>query len=471
MTNLNLTFGIELEFICLRTDHIFEETFKESEHTGTVGPALYSHLLNAGIPATGWESLDDDIVDNAPTYSQWRVETDILYLSRGEGDLLPEGWESEAVELSSRKFNFFTDDWRSEISAVLQVLRDIENQYGCRFITNKSTGFHVHVGNDTEKVPLRVAKNVFQLATAFERCLDELHTAPRIEMPEEFVYGHCYYPPSFFHACSDQLENVTWNSSLFNRLANIENVASYGELVEMFKVFRPELGQQYPTTGHNSAINFDNLFTERPYLNDDDLTGTIEFRQHTGSLDYIEIVAWVLLTCQIVKFCADVPEDDMLDLCLRAVDMTFKLEDFLLAIDCGEDVMDHYLNHGPTIGVVGTTTNELPSGDPLLEFIIAQNDDECDQRGDQEAVEAAIQSKFQRGLYGIDLTVTADIPPGAARAELQKATVTVQMSGVDHTAEAGISKARAQVFRGLAQMYKCGEQGTHLPLDPFLELN
>ena len=460
MTDPNLTFGIELEFICLRPDSVFEQIFAASAETGTAGPALYNCLLTNGVAATGWEDLDEDITFNAPSHSRWRVETDDLELSTGEYEFLPKDWTAESVELSSRKFNFFSDDWRTEIATVLKVLRIIETQYGCRFITNKSAGFHVHVGTGEERIPLRAAKNVFQLVTAFERCFDELHTVPRIAIPETITYGHCYYPPSFFHVYGNHgSENIFDGSeNLFDRLAHIEALRSYEQLGGFFDLYRPELVLVNTTNGHDSAYNFENLYAD-PGIHrfEETLTGTIEFRQHTGTLDYIDIVAWVVLTCQLVQFASQAPASDVLDLCLRGVDTSFRLKDLLLALDCSDDVVDHYLN-GAGIGVIAEQLGPACPTHPLIESLIEQNDTECEERSSRSAVEAAINHKYVSGIYGLDPAAgPTDLPMSIAAAELENALATVHISGGTVQTEEGIATGRAQVLRQFAQLYRNGK--------------
>lgn len=340
---------------------------------------------------------------------------------------------------------------------------------GCRFITNQSTGFHVHVRNGGQRVPLRTAKNVFQLVTAFERCFDELHSIPRITFPEELGRGYCCYPPSFWHAQADRSRGERTN--LFDRLANIEKVRTYEELGAFFA---PDLGPTHETSGHNSAYNFDNLFPD-PEMDryEETLTGTIEFRQHTGTLDYIEIVAWVLLTCNIVEFCGKAFAEDMIDLCLRAADRSFSLEDLFVALDCSEDVMDHYLN-GAIIGVIAD--NVFEDSDPaptpgieLVKSLIEQNDAECASRADRAAVQAVITQKYETGQYGPDPRVETQIPTNVAGAEFRKALVTVHMSGVDERTEEGLSRARAQVFGEFARLYARADGGRELSLTSVLE--
>ena len=453
MTALNLTFGIELEFICVRPGD-FTDGLSATADTGTVGPAIYSALLKNRVPATGWEDLDDPInnENDPPSHSRWRVETDVLELSNLEETHLPKGWIAEAVELSSRKFHFLLDDWRGEIAKIIKVLRDVE-AYGCRFITNQSTGFHVHVGNGIQRIPLRTAKNVFQLVTSFERCFDEVHTVPRIRIPNEISGGHPCYPPSFWH-----IHNKCNARTVYDRLANIDDFRSYEDLGGFFEVPIPGFNG-YTIAGHNSAYNFENLYPDAEAdRHEENLTGTIEFRQHAGTLDFIEIVAWVLLTCQAVQYANDTQPADFLDLLARSADPCIRLHDLLIAMDVSEDVIDHYFNK-PIIGIIGDgvapASRDRRGARAITELLLAQNDTEAEDGSDQAAVKAAIDCKFRHGNYGLDPRFpSANITPGAVAVELRKALVTVQMSGVDVRTERGLSKARSVVLRDLSCRYR-----------------
>ena len=459
----NLTFGIELEFISLRTDTLFYSDHEPVERYEdiSVGNCIWKALNEKGIPAVGWESLDDDMQDDAPSHSRWRVETDSLQLSEDEEDLLPGDGETEAIEISSRKFRFFSDDWRGELRAVLQVLRDVENR-GCRFITNASTGFHIHIGRDGgEFVPLRVAKNVFQLCTAFERLIDELHASQRIAVPESISERHVYFPLSFFHTYGPQFdpEKGTKSSLLLDRLQKIEQAQTYEDVGSFFTIVRPEIGlDDLVLTGHNSTVNFDNLFPA-PELDRhaETLTGTIEFRQHTGTLDYLAIMAWVTLTCQMVEYSSTAATSDFLDLIICGVDPEYTLDDFLKKIGCSEDVYDHYRN-GAVVGVLGEGSYLTESRiERPVDALIEQNDHECEERASLAAVQVAIERKHTTGLYGIDRTVSKVSPPMTiCGPELEKAFAIVQASGSNVRSEEGVSWARAHVLGQFAQLYRAG---------------
>lgn len=472
-----LTFGIELEFLAIRPPTLEVE----------VREALYDAMLDVGIPATGYEKdIADD--DDSKPYSRWRVDTDHLDLSQEEEMYLPPGWTQEAVEISSRKFDFYGENWRGEVAKVLQVLRHLEGR-GCRFLTNKTTGFHVHVGNGEQKIPLRTAKNVFQLLTAHEKTIDGLHAVSRIVAPVPARYYHYYYPLSFFHGYAANPEGE--NRNVFDWLANIEQgVTSYADLGDFFTCLREEAGVEWDMNGHHSSVNFDNLFTDEEngkfedqltYTIDDNLftnedvgqseeqlTGTIEFRQHAGTLDYLEICAWVMLVVGVVEFCGKSSDEEILHLCLRAGEKGFGLEDLLAALDMNADVMDHYLNQhqGAAIGTLPSCTQSLgpipPEG--LFNSILEQNDHESSENTDDDEVKAAIAWKYLTGLYGLNPGSKIDITDEAVVSGLRQAMATVSMHGIDPYSGEGRSRCRVLVLREVAGVYQRGRVKGRLPL-------
>jgi len=158
-------------------------------------------------------------------YDRWIVQREHLELSPAEQeifkkDLFKKGWKLENAEITSRKLNFFTEDWSGEVEAVLETLRRINESESYHLITNASTGLHVHVGNDTQPIPLRTAKNIYQLLTAFERQLDHLHSSDRIEVPNSPCGTDSHLPPCVFHTLKTQASGVAeWvEAPLINRL-------------------------------------------------------------------------------------------------------------------------------------------------------------------------------------------------------------------------------------------------------------
>jgi len=387
----SLTFGVELEFICVRPENLF----------GNAGNAIHDTMRAYHIPVTGYEDLDSDDIDDFvfPSHTRWRVESDYLHLSEGEQFYLPDGWVAENIELSSRKFRFFHEAWRSEIVSVLKVLRVLEGA-GCRFITNASTGFHVHVGYDAEHVPFPTAKKVFQVATAFERRIDEVHAVQRITVPEDGYVSHYYHPPSFYFRMDAQPDVASTN--IFDRLAHLETFRSFSDLCSWFSVTTEAGGHKQTMNGHQSAYNFDNLHPDdEAGRYEETLTGTIEFRQHAGTLDELSIVAWVTLTCKLVEWCNTASATEMMDLCLRAADTDFELGHLLAELDVPADTIRHYLQHDDNIGVLPDATNIVAGAlQNDMRCLIDQNDHEFVGRTDSGVLFEAIQRKEDANWYG-----------------------------------------------------------------------
>ncbi|KAK4998960.1 hypothetical protein LTR66_001915 [Elasticomyces elasticus] len=293
--SLNLTFGIELEFVVVyprsHLYRLYPQLLHDTQEEHPAGWAIHHFLRGRGIPVTGYEDLDEDVRAFAP-YTAWRVDTEDHELDVQESRAMPgEDYSQESVELASPRFWVADPYWPRKIMTVLQALKDLEKFLKCRTICN--TGLHVHVGNGDEKVPLKTCKNVLHVVTAFERCFDILHTGPRIMHNTQHV--NC---PSFFFRHSPITNR---DDRLLAWLGAIEKCSTYEDIGELHVVRRPNTGHPNETTGHNAAYNFDNLFAD-PEIGryEEHLTNTIEFRQHVGTLDPGEIFAWIGLVTHLL---------------------------------------------------------------------------------------------------------------------------------------------------------------------------
>lgn len=408
-----ITFGIELELICawptdrssllqkLRKTPMASYFKNVEEYDETEADVVIEAALNAaGIPTSGYEEVCINN-DREEPYSRWTVSVDGIDLSKAEYKALPDTHEDASVELSSRIFDLHRDDWRREIKVVLDVLRGLED-LGCRMFNNDSTGFHVHVGNGKRrKVDLRVAKNVCQLATAFERLTDDIHAVNRIDYPVKFLGDFYHAPMSWWHR-----NNGHWpadaNAMLYDWLTDIEQAQTYAQLGHLFVLpdlrRMPESFFEKPTYGHNSAYNFENLWADAngmPPRYEERLSGTIEFRQHAGTLDFIEIVAWVAFTTSLVSFCSTAKAAQVLALCAHGIDLSFDLRDFLSSIGCPGDVVTHYCraqehragngeedDDEVPLGFIGNHAPIMRDETATLDDLIAHNDVEQSERND-----------------------------------------------------------------------------------------
>ncbi|KAI6789196.1 hypothetical protein KC361_g8648 [Hortaea werneckii] len=442
----NLTFGIELEFLCVYAPGSFTSCVPDptillpqypDQPVSEASAAIYHALLAAGIPATGHESLDEDINDPCPPYTRWSVTEDICNLSLTERLHLPPHHRVETVELSSRKLPFHPPcSWQNELYTILRLLHHLEQKTGCRFLTNSTTGLHVHVGHPSpgEKPSLRTAKNLLQLGTAFESRIDLLHAVNRIRDPvpeaeedrgEEGGGGQILYAgPSFFHSVngltappsdSSVGAEAAKKANLFDWLATIERMDSYGCLASVLKIRDKE---RFPLSsyggeggsGKTSAYNFDNLLSSDEGLGqkeeeeeEQEGTGTIEFRQHCGTLDFLSICEWTGLVVQMVWFCSCVRDEEFLGLLARSVDLTFTLADFLDAVGVEEGIIMHFVNveEGEIIGVLGPEANSstaVSGGMEKLCELLGQNEEEQNAR----VSEVARAEEMRRKDYGYD---------------------------------------------------------------------
>ncbi|KAK4539514.1 hypothetical protein LTR36_010859 [Oleoguttula mirabilis] len=452
---MDLTFGIELEFVCVYPTNCFSDhsLSKDTVDETDAAQAIYVALKKRGIPATGFEAISGEVPQAAPAYSRWRVHTDhSVMLSAEEAKQLPKGYRQGAIELSSRKFSLYGEDWQTEIHEVLQVLSDLESN-GCRMLTNASTGFHVHIGNGTQRIPLHTAKNVFQLVTAFAGFLDEIHPAARSEDPvPEDLHLHCYLPPCWFHKNNGRSPA---GSSVLDWLDTIEGAQTYEELIALFEVQdQNKSGLFVGVDGHNSAYNFDNLYRDESYGIDlANLLGTIEFRQHAGTLNEKAIINGILLTSQLVQYCHKASDMNMLRVLACSVGPMVTAGALFDTICLQLSVREFYVHGGSLASNSRAEFRVLVQGDRLA-ALIANNQQEDSAAKNPRAVQAVIAANVRNGSYGIDAAVrVVDIPPRAIGRYVREACMNVRAAIRGATAEKLESLARSQVLIRLAALY------------------
>ncbi|KAI9666287.1 MAG: hypothetical protein M1821_004222 [Bathelium mastoideum] len=182
---LNLTFGVELEFVLLG------KTKAEQYGQLEVWKAIHDCIVTDDQEPSRFSSypvpLHDETTYVTPiqSFSKWQVaeEAALEVATRYNNNALcNSGYEAYPIELISRVFEYHTDHWQAEIASVLDALHSRFNQPSSEFrmLIDERCGFHVHVGNRTAGFPLQTVKNLLQLVTAHEHCFDELHSAGRI---------------------------------------------------------------------------------------------------------------------------------------------------------------------------------------------------------------------------------------------------------------------------------------------------
>ena len=405
-----MTFGIELEFMVVCP----VDFFKPQDAIAAISRALVAN----GIDSTGheWHDSDDDssatvedeIFTGKPEYSQWIVQSEAgLFLSEKEEATIPNNrFEIHCIEISSRKFEF-AENWRPEVENVLRVLRSF-NECECRFITNSTTGFHIHIGFGNDLVPLRTTKNILQFCTAFEDRLDALYSTDRID--EDCAQNAMKSTRHFNAGLAWHFQNnkaTDFGRNVFHWLASIEEASSYEQLGRFFKnevLFNTN--QSIETNAHFATVNIDNLYS-RGW---EDPKGTIEFRQHAGTLDILAIITHIELTRAIVAWCHFVSDLEFLQICSRVSDPNFRMSSLCQMIGIGKEVM---MYHQRRTSVSGESQHmakyhnaiaDMGEGEVKeLEALEAQAFVENCERSNWTAVSKRIHSKKIKGAYA-DLT-------------------------------------------------------------------
>jgi hypothetical protein len=412
-----MTFGIELEFIVAFPDNYFN--FTEDAIS-----AISRALVAAGIDSTGHECYDVDAVIfcNKPEFSQWTVKRELgLFLSDSEQAFInPRETRTCGVEISSRKFSFADiEDWKKELKAVLVVLYEF-SQSGIKILTNATTGFHVHIGFGDETVSLRTAKGVLQFCTAFEDRLDALYATDRIDVDcaASADNGAHFNAGLTWHFQENKVTD--FGPNVFHWLASIEEATSYQQLGAFFKN-HCDFDLSLVTNAHYATVNLDNLYTDDMSLfMHSKSMGTIEFRQHQGTLILEEIFAQVELMRTIVTWCHFASDLKFLELFSQVSNPNFTLKSLCEAIGARSALLQYYegafspdKEHAYMINYHIAQAKLRAGNHDELGNLELQNFVESYQRQHRTAVTNKISNKKMKGTYA-DLKTTAESKFGVA---------------------------------------------------------
>ena len=321
---LNLTFGVEIEFLLtyVRTPELMEklkrypefslvETYLEQDRERE---KIVNHLRTLGLPVNDVGSKD---------YAQWTVEKDgsvceqewdeyhpvgnaslptrIEFANGRHVDLTPEGRRLVRfcpVELISpvRPFNM------AALEEVQTTLRAIVARFPV--FTNQSCGLHIHIGNQDKGFPMQTLKNFSTLTTTFERQVNQIHPRNRLES----VF--CHLETTAF----DPLEREPWRMAfLIDELPDLESyIKLFGTLRYDRSVF-----------DHYWCYNVNNLGLQQSKR-------TIEFRQHTGTLDSDRVILWAIFAASVVSLAHNTESSAFWNLMIDFADETdFTILDLL----------------------------------------------------------------------------------------------------------------------------------------------
>ncbi|MCJ1300880.1 hypothetical protein MMC08_003679 [Hypocenomyce scalaris] len=261
----HVTFGIELEIIIFYETNDYlqrcNKAFGEGQHLiQRVEQTLQRHIvdvLRAYRFAVNHPNIDN--TDNWTVSQDGSVKLDY-------GELPPQlvGCDWFPLELKSPAYPYSS-------KALTEVRRAVEVVRGkFRTIINNTCGIHIHLGNHDRGFDLETVKNLALLVTVFERQFNQLHPPHRIS-------AYCCEAPTLRFP----------SHNIWEVARAIEAIPSIEDFVYLFCTGGPAEGIK-----KDHAYNLCNLhYTGRR---------TIEFRQHTGTLDTDAILAWINMTCKLV---------------------------------------------------------------------------------------------------------------------------------------------------------------------------
>jgi hypothetical protein len=412
------TFGIELECIAVYPRGLFD---KGDDYSDVI-TALSLGCIPKDIRSTGHESLDDDesISGHEGDYGVWSFKDEGgLELSVTEQKALAttyndwgidDNYEILPLEVASRILEFSDPTWQTEIATVISVFDDLRKA-GVTFVTNSTTGFHIHIGfgagNGTPLIPLRTVKGVMEICTGFEDRLDALYSTNRIN-ENSAVAGQHFNAPLAWHFQHNKLTD--FGPNVFHWLTTIEEASSFQQLGALFRnEVLNDRKDVYMTNAHFSTLNVDNLFESEE--SGCPPTGTIEFRQHGGTLNLEALVSHVLLKQALVSFCHSSTDKEFLQLFTQISNPTFRLSDLISAIGGCQELIEYhqerrsYSMKQARAQEYKDALADLKNGEfKGLVALQAQAFVEDYERSNWAAVSNKIHSKHQAGAYGLNQT-------------------------------------------------------------------
>lgn len=353
-----LTFGVEIEFVLarkkakflnldgadawLKSPEFLEKTAssrnweenREGNGAGGSGldlPTEYSRLVaqriieRAGLDVQwqvakehgyeAWSLVGDESILR-PYYNDDKENKEMI-LKRwpdrvSESELDNHRWRRDGMELVSPILqapepvrDMLTNDGITEVKKYISALLGRAGDPFAAYVNN-GCGLHVHVGVDphtSQKLPVDILKFVAYFCVQFEGLISKLHPPRRRGLRLPNGDSNHYVGPSLpsikdlqeYHVCDrhpippiEALKQRIFTPTLDALESPIEHLAIY---------MSTDPGQNRPV--RSRFVNWGNFanFTDFP----EQQKGTLEFRQHAGTLDQDEIAHWVCFVIAIVR--------------------------------------------------------------------------------------------------------------------------------------------------------------------------
>jgi hypothetical protein len=182
------------------------------------------------------------------------------------------------------------------VPAVQRVVRALTN-YHLQSTVIPSSGFHVHIGLGDERFSLDNVKKIAAVCILGETLMDYFHAPHRRDGGSEMIQS--MISRSVFCGLSRQ--------EIFEKIMNAQDLHEFKMIVS-----GQNMGMEYLNFSRFFKVNFQNV-------DEDDVKGTIEFRQHAGTLDPKEIRMWVKFTGLLVCHAANMDVSTLRKLLVESV--------------------------------------------------------------------------------------------------------------------------------------------------------
>jgi len=350
--------------------------------------------------------------------------------------------------------------YADEIAAVMARLNTVLDKEilgagsRCSVFINNTCGLHVHVGNKHRGFPLRTVKNTLSTYVACERQIDAMHATNRIGgsqlplAPQNRKHGALKY----FNVIEPEVYNMPWSTLHSMRVYSRREQAARGSMSPEFVTLgAPKANDSYPRSHFNSrpevrkaAYQYSAAAQVTLVQNAPDMTAlrglqgshshsstidlqdlrdfapegvafgskmTMEFRQHDGSLQSVEVLSWIDFLLRLVRHAHNTPNDKYADLCIGEFrSPSYSTLDLLKTLGCSQKTVNHYQQklgmhtQGPSyadslalqwfnqVGALGRDCIITPLLNETIKHRRVANH--------HEKIRARISKKFLQGGYG-----------------------------------------------------------------------
>lgn len=295
MEGLNVTFGVEMEFVI---------AYPATQHTNLSDADFDSFVRGNIIRLLQEAGFSTNELSSPRNNQNWIVGTDGSIKAEPQDRLLPQWNDFRFLGVELISPTFYWSQSAAAFQQLEQVLRIIQQHITA--FTNRSCGLHIHVGNEEWGFPRSTLKKFAQVVAAFERQLAAIHPFHRVNNV------HCRSPSCNFGS-DDIVENILSLQAAQNTKTLIERMSCCPH-----------------GANRGFAYNLRNLITNGA-------PPTIEFRQHEATLDVVTCAAWTSLACGLVARCHELTPTDLRNLLAAGAGLNPPtLLELLVALDLGE---------------------------------------------------------------------------------------------------------------------------------------